>query len=192
MGRFMMTKTLPTSAPTWAIVTPQLFTLSADESAIIEKHRQTWADFAAGGKPHHGDAIDAEWGNALNAAKHGDNDALALIEKFGSPAHFQRYRQAAEQGRTARFHIENAGNVRECRPMLERAKKRLEALLADYQTILAHPARAALGIPSSKGDEVTSRLEALLARIGELLEWEPKISRESGLRKTIENFSSRI
>lgn len=169
----MSKATSPKPAPTLAIVTPQLFALTPEEAAVIEKHRQTWRDFLAGGKPHHPDAIEREWADAWNGARHGDVEALELLEKFGSPAHFQQYRQALEEGRTARFNAENAGNLREHRPMLERCRERVEALLADYKAVLAHPARAALGIPASRGDEVTARLEGLLARLAELLAWEP-------------------
>jgi hypothetical protein len=166
-------KTKAPSAPTWCILTPSLFSLNADEVAVIEKHRKTWEAFASAGIAWHGDAVDVEWSDAVNGAAHGDTAALELVEKFGSAGHLQRFREISERGRTARFQREHVGNLRECHPMLLRARERVEALLADYEPVLRHQTRLALGIRPGTSDEVTTRLEGLITRLNHLLAWEP-------------------
>jgi hypothetical protein len=152
----------------WRIGPPGLFQLTPAECDILARHRRLWAEHCAAA-PDIGPVLTGEtWQGWKVAARHGDEQALAQLEKFGSEDNFIEISRIGEEGRRARFERENAGCLLENFPMLERAKAEINRQLQEYQKSRPHSLHKVLGVSPTE-DGVTSQLRRILADIDSVL-----------------------
>lgn len=150
------------TAPRWGLhINSKVFELMPEESAILNEHAELWkshCDSCERTGPH--DLAD-RWHDLNNMARHGDEKALAEIERYGSESNFVRVRRLANEGKTARFHRENAPRFAELRPIAKRLRAEFEKLRSDYRNAVAR-LRDGLGLKQCD-DDFTGTCDRLIS-----------------------------